>query len=50
MVQINDDYYEDLTPENLAQLLDDLARRAARRSRARSGRNVVRAGAAGSTP
>jgi NADH-quinone oxidoreductase subunit E len=25
MVQINDDYYEDLTPENFVQLLDDLA-------------------------
>ena len=25
MVQINDDYYEDLTPENFASLLDDLA-------------------------
>jgi NADH-quinone oxidoreductase subunit E len=25
MVQINDDYYEDLTPENFAELLDDLA-------------------------
>ena len=25
MVQINDDYYEDLTPENFNQLLDDLA-------------------------
>jgi NADH-quinone oxidoreductase subunit E len=25
MVQINDDYYEDLTPENFATLLDDLA-------------------------
>ncbi len=25
MVQINDDYYEDLTPESFAQLLDDLA-------------------------
>src|SRR6202000_1846655 len=25
MVQINDDYYEDLTPANFAQLLDDLA-------------------------
>jgi NADH-quinone oxidoreductase subunit E len=25
MVQINDDYYEDLTPENLNKLLDDLA-------------------------
>ncbi len=25
MVQINNDYYEDLTPENFAQLLDDLA-------------------------
>ena len=25
MVQINDDYYEDLTPENFAKLLDDLA-------------------------
>jgi|SRR5579863_1484670 len=24
MVQINDDYYEDLTPENFAKLLDDL--------------------------
>lgn len=24
MVQINDDYYEDLTPESLAQLIDDL--------------------------
>ncbi len=24
MVQINDDYYEDLTPENFAELLDDL--------------------------
>src|SRR5271166_5801884 len=25
MVQINDDYYEDLTPQNFADLLDDLA-------------------------
>jgi len=25
MVQINDDYYEDLTPENFEKLLDDLA-------------------------
>jgi NADH-quinone oxidoreductase subunit E len=25
MVQINDDYYEDLTPENFAKLLGDLA-------------------------
>ncbi|MGH6841105.1 MAG: NADH-quinone oxidoreductase subunit NuoE, partial [Methylocella sp.] len=25
MVQINEDYYEDLTPENFEQLLDDLA-------------------------
>ena len=25
MVQINDDYYEDLTPESFAKLLDDLA-------------------------
>jgi NADH-quinone oxidoreductase subunit E len=25
MVQINDDYYEDLTPENFVKLLDDLA-------------------------
>ena len=25
MVQINDDYYEDLTPENITTLLDDLA-------------------------
>ncbi|MBV1702687.1 MAG: NADH-quinone oxidoreductase subunit NuoE [Hyphomicrobiales bacterium] len=25
MVQINDDYYEDLTPQNFAKLLDDLA-------------------------
>ncbi len=25
MVQINDDYYEDLTPENFTRLLDDLA-------------------------
>jgi NADH-quinone oxidoreductase subunit E len=25
MVQINEDYYEDLTPENLSKLLDDLA-------------------------
>ncbi len=25
MVQINDDYYEDLTPENFAALIDDLA-------------------------
>ena len=25
MVQINDDYYEDLTPENFETLLDDLA-------------------------
>ena len=23
MVQINDDYYEDLTPENFEKLLDD---------------------------
>jgi len=26
MVQINDDYYEDLTAENFAQILDDLAK------------------------
>ena len=25
MVQINEDYYEDLTPENFEKLLDDLA-------------------------
>jgi NADH-quinone oxidoreductase subunit E len=25
MVQINDDYYEDLTPERFGSLLDDLA-------------------------
>jgi len=25
MVQINDDYYEDLTPESMARLIDDLA-------------------------
>ena len=25
MVQINNDYYEDLTPENFNKLLDDLA-------------------------
>ncbi len=25
MVQVNDDYYEDLTPENMSKLLDDLA-------------------------
>lgn len=25
MVQVNDDYYEDLTPENMTTLLDDLA-------------------------
>jgi NADH-quinone oxidoreductase subunit E len=25
MVQINDDYYEDLTPESFARLLDDLS-------------------------
>jgi NADH-quinone oxidoreductase subunit E len=25
MAQINDDYYEDLTPENFSKLLDDLA-------------------------
>ena len=25
MVQINEDYYEDLTPENFDQVLDDLA-------------------------
>jgi NADH-quinone oxidoreductase subunit E len=25
MVQINDDYYEDLTPDNFSKLLDDLA-------------------------
>ena len=45
MVQINEDYYEDLTPENFAKLLDDLAAgrpvRTARRSagsvRSRSG-------------
>ena len=34
MVQINDDYYEDLTPENFAKLLDDLAP-AGRSTRAR---------------
>jgi NADH-quinone oxidoreductase subunit E len=27
MVQINEDYYEDLTPESFASLLDDLAMR-----------------------
>ena len=24
MVQINDDYYEDLTPERMAEIIDDL--------------------------
>ena len=35
MVQINDDYYEDLTPETFTRILDDLAARQERRSPAR---------------
>ena len=35
MVQINVDYYEDLTPENFGELLDDLAGRPAGEARAR---------------
>ncbi len=38
MVQINDDYYEDLTPENFATLLDDLAEGRAVRKGSQTGR------------
>lgn len=38
MVQINDDYYEDLTPESFAKLLDDLAAGRAVRTGSQIGR------------
>ena len=43
MVQINDDYYEDLTPENFAKLLDDLAAGRPVKTGSQTGR-VLRAG------
>ncbi len=39
MVQINDDYYEDLTPENFEKLLDDLAAGRPVRTGSQIGRN-----------
>ncbi len=39
MVQINDDYYEDLTPENFEKLLDDLAAGRPVRKGSQIGRN-----------
>ena len=39
MVQINDDYYEDLTPQNFADLLDDLAAGRPVRKGSQTGRN-----------
>ncbi|MET0604920.1 MAG: NADH-quinone oxidoreductase subunit NuoE [Beijerinckiaceae bacterium] len=39
MVQINDDYYEDLTPENFARLLDDLAGGRQVKAGSQTGRN-----------
>jgi NADH-quinone oxidoreductase subunit E len=39
MVQINDDYYEDLTPQNFANLLDDLAAGRPVRKGSQTGRN-----------
>ena len=44
MVQINDDYYEDLTPENFAKLLDDLAAGRPVKTGSQIGRVVLRAG------
>ena len=40
MVQINDDYYEDLTAENFAKLLDDLAAGRAVKPGSQTGRNT----------
>ncbi len=40
MAQINDDYFEDLTPENLNKLLDDLAAGRAVRAGSQSGRQT----------
>src|ERR1700686_5496504 len=39
MVQINDDYYEDLTPENFVKLLDNLAARRPVRKGSQIGRS-----------
>ncbi|CAN1562071.1 NADH dehydrogenase subunit E [Rhabdaerophilaceae bacterium] len=39
MVQINDDYYEDLTPENFGSLLDDLAAGRSVKKGSQQGRN-----------
>ena len=44
MVQINDDYYEDLTPENFDKLLDDLAAGRAGEDRLADGPDHLRAG------
>ena len=44
MAQINDDYYEDLTPEILEKLLDDLAAGRDGQARAAAGPRVLRAG------
>ena len=40
MVQINDDYFEDLTPENFSKLLDDLAAGREVRIGSQTGRNT----------
>ena len=44
MVQINDDYYEDLTTANFAKLLDDLAAGRPVKTGSQTGRGFVRAG------
>ncbi|WP_424361923.1 NAD(P)H-dependent oxidoreductase subunit E [Methylocystis parvus] len=46
MVQINDDYYEDLTPENFEKLLDDLAAGRPVKTGSQKGRVVRAAGQA----
>ena len=43
MVQINDDYYEDLTTENFEKLLDDLAAGRPVKAGSQIGRNALRA-------
>ena len=47
MVQINDDYYEDLTPENFEKLLDDLAAGRPVKQGSQIGRNALRAARGG---
>ena len=43
MVQINDDYYEDLTPESFEKLLDDLAPAGRSKAGSQIGRQYLRA-------